>query len=100
MPTKQPTKARKMQIEFGYMIGYMAQKNAGYNTPRLAFYCGTGGEIRTHDLRFRRPLLYPLSYARVPVYYSICAFARQAATGPRTVFALSFVGCRHELSGG
>jgi hypothetical protein len=29
-------KARKMQIEFGYIIGYIAQKNAGYYTPRLA----------------------------------------------------------------
>ena len=26
---------------------------------------GTGGGTRTHNLRFRRPLLYPLSYARV-----------------------------------
>src|SRR5690349_7228690 len=31
-----------------------------------AFYCGTGGGTRTHNLRFRRPLLYPLSYARTP----------------------------------
>ncbi len=28
--------------------------------------CGTGGGTRTHNLRFRRPLLYPLSYARLP----------------------------------
>lgn len=26
----------------------------------------TGGKIRTHDLRFWRPLLYQLSYTRVP----------------------------------
>jgi hypothetical protein len=29
MPVKQLTKARKMQIEFGYIRGYIAQKNAG-----------------------------------------------------------------------
>ncbi len=26
---------------------------------------GAGGGSRTHNLRFRRPLLYPLSYARL-----------------------------------
>jgi hypothetical protein len=36
MPVKQLTKARKMQIEFGSILGYIAQKNARYDTPRLA----------------------------------------------------------------
>ena len=39
----------------------------------LMIKSGTGGADRTHDQRFRRPLLYPLSYARVPQYYSIFA---------------------------
>jgi hypothetical protein len=26
--------------------------------------------IRTHDHRFRRPMLYPLSYRRTPIYYT------------------------------
>ena len=30
-----------------------------------ALECGADGGARTHNLRFRRPLLYPLSYARV-----------------------------------
>ena len=32
-------------------------------TPRVKYGAGGGG--RTHNLRFRRPLLYPLSYARL-----------------------------------
>lgn len=28
--------------------------------------CGAPGGIRTPDLRFRRPTLYPLSYGRFP----------------------------------
>ena len=34
-----------------------------HHNPQGTRDSGTGGEIRTHDLRFRRPLHYPLSYA-------------------------------------
>jgi hypothetical protein len=37
--------------------------------------CGADGGARTHNLRFRRPLLYPLSYARIA---STIAYARRA----------------------
>ena len=30
--------------------------------------CGTPGGIRTPDPRFRRPMLYPLSYGRISVH--------------------------------
>jgi hypothetical protein len=33
---------------------------------RYMVSCGADGATRTHDQRFRRPLLYPLSYARMP----------------------------------
>ena len=28
-------------------------------------YCGAPGATRTHDTRFRKPLLYPLSYGGI-----------------------------------
>lgn len=35
------------------------------DSSRIALECGADGGARTHNLRFRRPLLYPLSYARI-----------------------------------
>ena len=40
-----------------------------------ALECGADGGARTHNLRFRRPLLYPLSYARIAL---TIAYARPA----------------------
>jgi hypothetical protein len=35
----------------------------GSTSPRrTCTYCGAHGRNRTYDLRFRKPLLYPLSY--------------------------------------
>ena len=47
------------------MIGYICPAAALFNGSFLALECGADGGARTHNLRFRRPLLYPLSYARI-----------------------------------
>ena len=47
------------------MIGYICPATALSNRSFLALECGADGGARTHNLRFRRPLLYPLSYARI-----------------------------------
>ena len=47
------------------MIGYMCPATALSSRSFLALGCGADGGARTHNLRFRRPLLYPLSYARI-----------------------------------
>ncbi len=55
------------------------------HNPQGVGFSGAGGGGRTHNLRFRRPLLYPLSYARAlqlwlpcVINYSIGALCRQA----------------------
>ena len=42
----------------------MNARDSRYDSRRVR-NCGAGGATRTPDQRFRRPLLYPLSYARV-----------------------------------
>ena len=39
-------------------------KNNPHSNPQAWYNSGADGGARTHNLRFRRPLLYPLSYAR------------------------------------
>jgi hypothetical protein len=73
--------ATRKVTELGHMCGFDASvevvlENADFN--RKQKKSGTGGGGRTHNLRFRRPLLYPLSYARIQSYYSLVKRSRQA----------------------
>lgn len=53
-------------------------------TKKPAWEAGADGGARTHNLRFRRPLLYPLSYARAAtqLYHSGSARSRSFAQPP------------------
>jgi hypothetical protein len=46
---------------------------------------GADGGARTHNLRFRRPLLYPLSYARIALTIAYARPADKHARGSGTV---------------
>ena len=56
----------------------------------------TPERIRTSDLRFRKPLLYPLSYRRIGKPAMLARFANDHENGrrvPHSQFTLAIHGC-------
>src|SRR5258706_10073907 len=52
---------------------------------QIALGSGADGGARTHNLRFRRPLLYPLSYARIALTIAYARPADKPLCGIRTI---------------
>src|SRR5215207_6848277 len=71
------------------MIGYICSATALSNGSFLALECGADGGARTHNLRFRRPLLYPLSYARIALTIAYARPADKHLRGIRTALNIS-----------